>query len=107
MDGVVTRVLYPRPDRPQDGWISFVERTSGSHLKWVATDSQRRTSEALEGVFQRRRARMLYPRPDYPQDGWTSYVERTSGAQIKWVATDALRRTSDSIEFVLWANRER
>lgn len=47
----VKRVIYPRHDPPQEGWISFVERTTGIHRFWGAFEQQLQTSTSLEFVL--------------------------------------------------------
>lgn len=57
MQTKVQRVVYPRPDLPQDGWISYVVRTSGVQLFWAAIDQLQQTSTSLEFTLYASRER--------------------------------------------------
>lgn len=95
MDGV-QRIVYPRPDRPQDGWMSFVPRTTG--IAVAVSQLQRADRTTVR--------RVASLRPESPQDGWVSYVERTAGINLKWTASAQLWQSCDALDYVLGAHRE-
>jgi hypothetical protein len=45
---MVQRIVYPRPDLPQMGWVPFVELTTGTHRFWAAIDCLAHTSTSQE-----------------------------------------------------------
>jgi len=53
----VVRVVHPRFDPAQEGWIPFVELTTGVQLSWAAIDQLMQTSTSLEFTLYASRER--------------------------------------------------